>query len=186
MSPQHTVDENLQSTLKEKFGERMARMQANNMDMGAYEDLFSFACPKFISPAAPKYDDLPANYNAQEAYKLQLRLFLQEVSQQKLLPTIRSFLKLYTTIGIPKLAALLEVDEGTFREHMQCLKHKAHSLVNVGGEPLSGQWASCADVEFYVDDEMAHVADFSTTRRHMDFFVKQINKLEEIICNIKQ
>ena len=186
MSPQHTVDENLQSTLKEKFGERMARMQANNMDMGAYEDLFSFACPKFISPAAPKYDDLPANYNAQEAYKLQLRLFLQEVSQQKLLPTIRSFLKLYTTIGIPKLAALLEVDEGTFREHMQCLKHKAHSLVWTGGEPLSGQWASCADVEFYVDGEMAHVADFSTTRRHMDFFVKQINKLEEIICNIKQ
>jgi translation initiation factor 3 subunit L len=186
MSPQHTVDENLQSTLKEKFGERMARMQANNMDMGAYEDLFSFACPKFISPAAPKYDDLPANYNAQEAYKLQLRLFLQEVSQQKLLPTIRSFLKLYTTIGIPKLAALLEADEGTFREHLQCLKHKAHSLVWTGGEPLSGQWASCADVEFYVDDEMAHVADFSTTRRHMDFFVKQINKLEEIICNIKQ
>jgi len=186
MSPQHTVDENLQSTLREKFGERMARMQANNMDMGAYEDLFSFACPKFISPAPPKYDDLPANYNAQEAYKLQLRLFLQEVSQQKLLPTIRSFLKLYTTIGIPKLAALLEADEGTFREHLQCLKHKAHSLVWTGGEPLSGQWASCADVEFYVDDEMAHVADFSTTRRHMDFFVKQINKLEEIICNIKQ
>jgi len=186
MSPQHTLDDNLQSTLKEKFGERMARMQANNMDMGAYEDLFSFACPKFISPAAPKYDELPANYNPQEAYKLQLRLFLQEVQQQKLLPTIRSFLKLYTTIGIPKLAALLEADEATFREHLQCLKHKSHSLVWTGGEPLSGQWASSADVEFYVDGEMAHVADFSTTRRHMDFFVKQINKLEEIICNIKQ
>ena len=185
MSPQHTVDDNLQSTLREKFGERMARMQANNMDIGAYEDLFCFACPKFVSPAPPKYDDLPANYNAQEAYKLQLRLFLQEVSQQKLLPTIRSFLKLYTTIGIPKLAALLEADEGAFREHLQCLKHKAHSVVWTCGEPLSGQLASCADVEFYVDGEMAHVADFSTTRRHMDFFVKQINKLEDIICNIK-
>jgi len=186
LSPQHTVDDNLQATLREKFGERMARMQANNMDLGAYEDLFCFACPKFVSPAPPRYDDLPANYNAQEAYRLQLRLFLQEVSQQKLLPTIRSFLKLYTTIGIPKLAALLEADEATFREHLQCLKHKSHSLVWTGGEPLSGQYASCADVEFYVDDEMAHVADFSTTRRHMDFFVKQINKLEEIICNIKQ
>merc|ERR1740133_523059 len=75
MSPQHTVDDNLQSTLREKFGERMARMQANNMDIGAYEDLFCFACPKFVSPAPPKYDDLPANYNAQEAYKLQLHLF---------------------------------------------------------------------------------------------------------------
>merc|ERR1719198_1760336 len=125
LCPQHSVDENLLSTLREKFGERMGRMQANNMDIGAYEDLFSFACPKFISPAAPKYEDLPANYQAQEAYKLQLRLFLQEVTQQKLLPTIRSFRKLYTTIGIPKLASLSEADEGTFREHLQCLKHKA-------------------------------------------------------------
>tara|TARA_B110001452_G_scaffold266064_1_gene272008 strand:- start:217 stop:633 length:417 start_codon:yes stop_codon:yes gene_type:complete len=133
----------------------------------------------------PKYDDLPAEYSVQEAYKLQLNRFLKEVSQQKLLPTIRSFLKLYTAIGIPKLAALLEVDEATFREHLQCLKHKAHSLVWTGGSPLSGQWASCADVEFYVDGEMAHVADTSLTRRHMDFFVKQINKLEEIICNLK-
>ena len=108
------------------------------------------------------------------------------MKQQKQLPMIRSYLKLYTTIGIPKLAALAEADEPTFREHLQCLKHKSHSLVWTGGEPLSGQWASSADVEFYVDGEMAHVADFSTTRRHMDFFVKQINKLEEIICNIKQ
>merc|ERR1712216_254767 len=165
----------------------MARMQSNNVDIGAYEELFSFACPKFVSPAPPNYDDLPADYNPQEAYRLQLRLFLAEVQQQKLLPTIRSFLKLYSTIGIPKLAALLEEsDEATFREHLQCLKHKTHSLVWTGGSPLSGQWASCADVEFYVDGEMAHVADTSLTRRHMDFFVKQINKLEEIICNIKQ
>jgi len=185
LCPQHLIDENLLTTVREKFGERMARMQANKMDMAAYEDLFSFACPKFVSPAMPKYDDLPADYSVQEAYKLQLNRFLKEVSQQKLLPTIRSFLKLYTAIGIPKLAALLEVDEATFREHLQCLKHKAHSLVWTGGSPLSGQWASCADVEFYVDGEMAHVADTSLTRRHMDFFVKQINKLEEIICNLK-
>ena len=125
----------------------MARMQANNMDMTAYEDLFSFACPKFVSPAPPKYDDLPANYNAQEAYRLQLRLFLQEVQQQKLLPTIRSFLKLYTTIGIPKLATLLEEgDEATFRDHLQCLKHKSRALVWVSGPPLNGALASSAEV----------------------------------------
>ena len=32
---------------------------------------------------------------------------------------------------------------------------------------------------------MAHVADFSRTRRHSEFFVKQINKLEEIVSNLK-
>jgi len=163
----------------------MSRMQSNNVDLSAYEELFSFACPKFVSPSPPNYDDLPATYNPQEAYRLQLRLFLNEVQQQKQLPTIRAFLKLYTTIGIPKLAALLETDEATFREHLQCLKHKTHLLSWSSGEPLSGQRASSSDVDFYVDADMAHVADFSTTRKHSEYFIKQINKLEEIICNLK-
>ena len=45
-----------------------------------------------------------------------------------MLPTIRSYLKLYTTISIGKLAALAEADEPTFREHLQCLKHKSHQV----------------------------------------------------------
>lgn len=185
LCPQQQVDENLISTLKEKFSDRMLRMQSNNVDLGAYEELFAFACPKFVSPSPPPYDSLPPDYNPQEAYRLQLRLFLAEVNQQKMLPTIRSFLKLYTTIGIPKLAALLEEgDEGTFREHLQCLKYKTHGLVWTGGAPISGEVASSADVDFYVNNDMAHVADSNLTRRHSDFFVKQINKLEEIICNL--
>jgi len=185
LAPQHQTDDHLVHTLREKFADRMSRMQSNNVDLSAYEELFSFACPKFVSPSPPNYDDPPATYNPQEAYRLQLRLFLNEVQQQKQLPTIRAFLKLYTTIGIPKLAALLETDEATFREHLQCLKHKTHLLSWSSGEPLSGQRASSSDIDFYVDADMAHVADFSTTRKHSEYFIKQINKLEEIICNLK-
>jgi translation initiation factor 3 subunit L len=114
-----------------------------------------------------------------------LSLSQNEVQQQKLMPAIRSYLKLYTTIGISKLAALAEADESTFREHLQCLKHKSHSLACVGGAPLSGQRVSATDVDFFVDGEVAHVADVSLVRQHADYFVKQINKLEEIICSLK-
>ena len=69
---------------------------------------------------------------------------------------------------------------------MQCLKHKTHSLVWTGGAPLSGQVASSADIDFFVDNEMAHVADMNLTRQHSEFFIKQINKLEQIICNLKE
>ena len=93
--------------------------------------------------------------------------------------------QLYPTIGIPKLAALLEVDEASFREHLQCLKHKAHGISWTAGAPISGEWASSAEIDFFVDGTMAHVADFSRTRRHSEFFVKQINKLEEIVSNLK-
>ena len=108
-----------------------------------------------------------------------------EVEAQKQLPTIRSYLKLYTTIGIPKLAALAEADEPTFREHLQCLKHKSHALTCLGGAPLSGTWMSTAEVDFYVEGEVAHVADTSLVRKHSDYFLKQINKLEEIISTLK-
>ena len=54
-------------------------MTSNNFEMSVFEELFNFACPKFISPAPPNYDDLPNAYHAQEAYKQQLHLFLREV-----------------------------------------------------------------------------------------------------------
>lgn len=76
LCPQQSLDENLVHQLRDKYGDRMGRMQSNNVDVGAYEELFAFACPKFISPAPPSYDSLPPNYNPQEAYRLQLRLFM--------------------------------------------------------------------------------------------------------------
>ncbi len=47
----------------------------------------------------------------QDAYRLQLKLFLSEVQQQQLLSSIWSFLKLYTTISIAKLTSFMDVDE---------------------------------------------------------------------------
>ena len=51
----------------------------------------------------------------QDAYRLQLKLFLYEVKQQQLLAAVRSFLNLYSTISVGKLAAYMEVDEPTLR-----------------------------------------------------------------------
>ena len=85
LSPQ-PLDENLITTLRDKYGDRMARMQSNNVDLGAYEELFAFACPKFISPSPPPYDAetgaLPENYAPQEHYRLQLRLFMVRAAAQ--------------------------------------------------------------------------------------------------------
>ena len=42
-----------------------------------------------------------------------------------------------------------------------------------------------AAVDFYVESEMARVAGTSLVRKHSDYFVKQINTLEEIISSMK-
>lgn len=42
-------------------------------------------------------------------------MFLYEVKQQQLLSGVRTFLKVYSTISLGKLAAYMEVDEPTLR-----------------------------------------------------------------------
>ena len=72
-----------------------------------FEEWFTFACPKFVAPIAPDYDALIGNNLVQEPFRYQLRLFLSEVRQQLSIPTLRSVMKLYTTMPIPKLATFL-------------------------------------------------------------------------------
>lgn len=51
----------------------------------------------------------------QDAYRLQLKLFLYEVKQQQLLAGVRTFLKVYSTISLTKLSTYMEVDEANLR-----------------------------------------------------------------------
>jgi len=176
------IDENVHSVLRDKYSDKMLRMQRG--DDAVFEELFSYACPKFINAASPNYDlDPPLNYN-QDALRLQLKLFLSEVRQQALLPTIRSYLKLYSTIGTAKLSTFLDMDQETFRTHLVSFKHKTRAFVWSGGPPLSGKWASSSDVDFYVDEEMVHIVDTKVTRRYGEYFLRHLNKFDDIANEI--
>ncbi|KAL0311989.1 UNVERIFIED_CONTAM: 8-hydroxygeraniol oxidoreductase [Sesamum radiatum] len=85
------VEETVNSQLREKYGEKMLRMQRYDDEAFAlYDELFSYACPKFITPAPPSYEEPLVNYN-QDAYRLQLKLFLYEVKQQQLLTILMTY-----------------------------------------------------------------------------------------------
>ena len=60
----------------------------------------------------------------QEPLKLQLKVFMEEVQQQLMLPTIRSYLKLYTTMPLDKMAGFMEMPVEEFRNHLLAFKHK--------------------------------------------------------------
>jgi len=180
------VDENIHSVLREKYADKMQKMQKG--DEETFDELFVYACPKFINPAPPNYSLIledptknpPQNFN-QESLQLQRKLFLSEVKQQALLATIRSYLKLYTTIGTKKLSAFLELDEKTFRTHLLCYKHKTRALQWSSGSAISGDWSSSSDVDFFVDQDMVHIRDAKVQRKYSEFFVRHINKFESII-----
>lgn len=49
---------------------------------------------------------------------------MEEVRQQLLFPQIRSYLKLYTTIGLDKIARFNDMDEEQFSAQLVAMKHK--------------------------------------------------------------
>merc|ERR1711959_862289 len=105
LSPQ-PVDEMIQRTIQDKHSERQMRLQRDLAEARgtyeAFEELFTFNCPKFVSAAPPDYEKFGGgqDYDYAEAHKRQTTLFLQEVRQQQALPTIGSYMKLYTAIQI--------------------------------------------------------------------------------------
>ena len=58
----------------------------------------------------------------QEVYRLQLRCFLGLIMEQRHLPALKLLLKLYTTISLPKLAGLMDMDEASLRAQLLLLK----------------------------------------------------------------
>lgn len=73
----------------------------------------AFGCVT-LTPAPPP--PLP------QAYVRQRGLFMAQVGNVARLPLLKQYLLLYSSISLPKLAGLLETDEGTLRMALACLK----------------------------------------------------------------
>ncbi|XP_045214078.1 eukaryotic translation initiation factor 3 subunit L-like isoform X1 [Mercenaria mercenaria] len=178
------IDESVHSQLREKFADKMLRM--SKADLQEFEQNFSFACPKFLSPVPPNYDTVQMLNFHKEPFMLQCKVFIEEVAQQILIPTIRSYLKLYTTLPIQKLAIFMDMSEDELKQHLMCFKHKMKNVVwTKGTSGLEGEFQSASEVDFYIDKDMVHIADTKVARRYGDFFIRQIHKFEEITRSLK-
>jgi len=173
------IDEAVQSSLREKsLAEKMSRMSRG--DSTEFTNCFTFACPKFLSPVPPSYDTPSANFH-KEPFQQQLKVFLDEVQQQQQISVMRSYLKLYTTMPMEKMAAFLEMTEDDFRNALLCFKHKMRNIVwTKGTSGLQGDFHSDSEVDFFIDKSMIHIADTKVAQRYGDFFIRQIHKLEEV------
>ena len=161
------IDESLHTTLREKnYAEKMNKMSRG--ELPEFEASFTFSCPKFLSPVPPNYDDVNFDGDAlhKEPLRLQLKVFMDEVQQQLMLPTIRSYLKLYTTMPLDKMAGFMEMPPEEFRNHLLAFKHKMKNVVwTKGTSGLEGEFQSGSEVDFYIDKNMIHIADTKVARR---------------------
>jgi len=190
--PSHKLEDNLINTIRDKYGGQLSKIEAGEE---GYEDLFTYACPKFISPAVPDYDNLVES--GDNAYNLQVKQFMNEMREQSALRKSRSYVKLYTSIKVEKLAAFNDTDEQEFVTRLLCYKHKMRQLecgiveekededgASANG-PLDGTIKSCLDIHYYIKGDMVHVSNEQKTGGFETFFLKGIKQNEEIVKDAK-
>ncbi len=179
-SPRH-LDGLLEDLLREKHSDHLARLRTG--DAAAFEELFSQACPKFVTASPPPLSDSSAVNAHLEPLRYQQSVFLAEVRQQAKIPVIRSYLKLYSSIDTHKLASFLQVDVSELRALLLSYKHKTRSYEWTGGSPLSGQWSTkvSGDTNFYMDVETMIITETKSTQNFVTPLLEGIAKLNEVI-----
>ncbi len=178
----------------------------------AFEELFLYACPKFISANPPPYDDsdvLSAYIDTPpvEPAQRHLSLFLSEVRAQAPVPTLRSFLKLYTSLDANKLAGFLDADEEEMVQQLMVMKQASRSVSRVDNEKglLDGQTISTSDLDFVISgvgvvlqmdgsamltasvpqQNMVHIAESTVGRRYAGWFIRNTEHAQRVLDTLK-
>ena len=151
---------------------------AESEAIAAYKELFLFACPKFITANPPPYHDRDAlnafiNEPPEESAARHLDLFLGDVRARAEVPTLRSYLKLYTSLDASKLAGFLERDEEELVQLMMVMKGASRGIsrVNNEGTLLDGQVITTTDLDFVINEVREfycpeHVPDANKDAEH--------------------
>lgn len=208
------VDDAVHSTAKEKFGEQLNKMTRGAVDgLAAFEELYLYACPKFISANIPPYHDIPllatwVSNPPMEPSTHHLNLFLREVSSKLPTRTLRSSLRLYASLDARKLAGFLDVDEEEMVCAMMVLKMSGRSVCRIGdeggsnsagatrarqiaggssaaGSLLDGQVISTSDFDFVITENMIKTVETTVGRRYAGWFIRNGEYAQRVLDGLK-
>jgi translation initiation factor 3 subunit L len=122
LCPGQRVDDQIRELVESKILDKFRRMQTG--DVTTFEDVFEGACPKFVSPCVPTEYNFGGSL-CQEAVSMQVSVFMHEVRQQASLLRLRSYMRMYSSIDIAKLARFSDASEPEFVAQLIALKHRA-------------------------------------------------------------
>ncbi|EJD37675.1 hypothetical protein AURDEDRAFT_116753 [Auricularia subglabra TFB-10046 SS5] len=185
LAPGARPDDSVLAGARERFGEQTARVARG--DAAACDELFGYACPKFIAP------DGGAGWDHQA-------LFREEVKAQLGSGTLRGFLKMYKTVDVRKMAAFLEADFAPAAEaagdsveeevlmEMMVLKQASRSLSRLPGDAgslLDGESVCTSDLDFVIDENIVHVAESTVGRRYAGWFIRNAEAAERAYDGVR-
>ncbi|XP_026194545.1 eukaryotic translation initiation factor 3 subunit L [Cyclospora cayetanensis] len=186
------LDDSIHQAIKERYSDKFYKLQQETEE--AYCELFTWAAPRFIDPAAPPtYDDEAFEKFVSGRAEIRLRvckLFLKDVESRRKVNTINSFTKLYHNIPLAKLGRLMdenaEEPESRVRADLMTAKLRSHQRVWKNGSLLSGDLQQPhveGAVDFKIEGDMVH--NQQTQRVFVDYFVKQIERTESLISAVQ-
>lgn len=154
------LEETLVRALRERFGSRVD--SATNLEE-------YFLCPKFISTDPKK-----------GVYRHQVSLFLREMEKHGSQRSLRSYLKLYTSVEVAKLAKFHDCgDVNEFLPQLLSFKSRMNQ-VERGVTFVDGDRKMALDIHFYLDLNMVHVDEAEKQRHFENFFLQRIAECADL------
>ncbi|OQR93828.1 eukaryotic translation initiation factor 3 subunit E-interacting protein [Thraustotheca clavata] len=161
LCPGYTVEEQINALLREKLADKQSAVQKG--DISVLSDIFVMAAPKFILPnVQAESEDV-----SKKATALQLKLFLELVQRHSALPSLHSYVKLYRSIDVEKLARFRGVSVAACLSEIMAFKLKAEALQS--------------DVHFFVSDSIVKVDEQKREQRTGQYYMTQISKLQRVV-----
>ncbi|KAF9154773.1 hypothetical protein BG015_012030 [Linnemannia schmuckeri] len=151
------------------------------------DQMYALLAICFISPNGPNLEDPEVIEQGVTFEPVQhyTKIFMAEVQHSILLPTLRSYLKLYTTMGNAKLASFLEIEPEQLRTLLMMAKMRSRQIKWVEGTLLEGEYQGTSDLDFCLKQDMIHVSEAKIGRRYGDWFLRNINKFQDILGGLE-
>jgi translation initiation factor 3 subunit L len=166
------LDDTIHTALREKYGDQLNRLHRGGPEsIPLFEELFRSACPKFISPTPPDFDNPAVNIDPMEHH---LSIFMAEVKANTFSPTVKSYLKLYTTMDLGKLAGFLEVEPEKLRGWLLVNKQRSRQVRWSEGGLLDGDVVNGNELDYSVVGDLIHVSEAKVGRRLVDWYLRNL------------
>uniref|UniRef100_A0A0N4ZJG1 Eukaryotic translation initiation factor 3 subunit L n=1 Tax=Parastrongyloides trichosuri TaxID=131310 RepID=A0A0N4ZJG1_PARTI len=180
ITPQ-TVEDSVKTLFLDKYDEAFTRM--SNGEISEFEKSFILGAPKFVSPNSVTYEN---NSISRQALQRQCSAFISGMKGQIWTPVVRSYLKLYNSLSVDKLAHLMNItSEETipklliYKKSTTSLGKFSETLKNTDDDDLT------LDLNFYIDNETINIADTRVTRNVSDYFLKSSLKFKALTDKAK-
>ncbi|GMH52260.1 hypothetical protein TrLO_g7223 [Triparma laevis f. longispina] len=188
IQPAIKIEDSLSKVTNQMFGDKLAKVEGG--DEG-FDEIFSFACPKFVSPVVPDYksSEEPRNLSA-IAYSKQVRQCVDDIKSTSNLVRLRSYLKLYTSIDVAKLATFCEIEESAMANRVLALKKTICAQLEhqrKQGPPLAGTVVDHGDVGFHMAGSTVNVDPVVRgSKKTHRFFLNNVGSAKELAADVLQ